>query len=67
MYTYMCVFVRKIVGRYFPVIRASAEKIVGVGIEGNTDGLGKKKIYVCHTKFIVHFLHTNIWGGKRSS
>lgn len=43
MYTYMCVFVRKIVGRYFPVIRASAEKIVGVGIEGNTDGLGKKK------------------------
>ena len=63
----MCVFVRKIVGRYFPVIRVSVEKIVGVGIEGNTNGLGKKKIYVCHTKFIVHFLHTNIWGGKRSS
>ena len=39
----MCVFVRKIVGRYFPVIRVSAEKIVGVGIEGNTNGLGKKK------------------------
>ena len=39
----MCVFVRKIVGRYFPVIRASIEKIVRVGIEGNTDGLGKKK------------------------
>ena len=63
----MCVFVRKIVGRYFPIIRVSAEKIVGVGIEGNTDGLGKKKNYVCHAKFIVHFLHINLWGGKRSS
>ena len=63
----MCVFVRKMVGRYFPVIRASAKKIVRVGIEGKTDGLRKKKIYMCHTKFIVHFLHTNIWGEKRSS
>lgn len=58
----MCVFVRKIVGRYFPVIRVSAEKIVGVGIEGNTDGLGKKKKSMCVTLNSLYIFYTQIYG-----